>query len=122
MPLDNEKTVGDLKEAIKKFRDERDWGKYHKPKDLALSISIEAAELLELFQWKSEDEIDELLKDPKYFASVEKEVADVINYCFALSNALDIDISKALLNKIKLNSKKYPIKKTKGKYKKYTEL
>ncbi|MFH1773679.1 MAG: nucleotide pyrophosphohydrolase [Methanobacteriota archaeon] len=122
MPLDNEKTVGNLKEAIKKFRDERDWGKYHKPKDLALSISIEAAELLELFQWKSEDEIDELLKDPKYFASVEKELADVINYCFALSNALDIDISKALLDKIEISSRNYPIKKTKGKYKKYTEL
>ncbi|MBR9702217.1 nucleotide pyrophosphohydrolase [Candidatus Pacearchaeota archaeon] len=119
---DNETTINELKQAIKKFRDDRDWQKYHTPKNLAESISIEAAELLEKFQWKSEEEIDELLNDPTYKSEVKEELADVFNYCLALSIALDIDLSEALLEKVKLNSEKYPVEKSKGEYKKYSKL
>lgn len=117
--MDNDTKLAELKEAVKKFTDERDWQRYHTPKDLAVSISIEAAELLEKFQWKSEEEIEELLNDPKYKEEVKEELADVFNYCLALSNTLGIDLSEALLEKVKRNSEKYPVEKTKGKYKKY---
>jgi NTP pyrophosphatase (non-canonical NTP hydrolase) len=119
---DNNTPLSDLKAAVKKFRDERDWQKYHTPKNLAESISIEAAELIEKFQWKSEEEINELLKDSKYKNEIKEELADVFNYCLALSLALDIDLSEALLEKVRLNSEKYPVEKTKGKYNKYSEL
>lgn len=122
MSPDNKATISELKESIKKFRDERNWQKYHTPKNLAESISIEAAELLEKFQWKSEEEINELLNDPNYKDEIKEELADVFNYCLALSNVLDIDLSEALLEKVKQNSEKYPVDKTKGEYKKYTDL
>ncbi len=120
--MDDETRVGELKEAVKKFRDERGWGKYHAPKDLAVSISIEAAELLELFQWRGRDEIDGMLNDPGYREQIKRELADVFNYCLALSNALDIDLSEALIEKVEHNSEKYPVEKTRGNYRKYTEL
>lgn len=119
---DNNTTLSDLKAIVKKFRDERNWQKYHTPKNLAESISIEAAELLEKFQWKSEEEIDELLNDPGYKDEIKEELADVFNYCLALSNTLDIDLSEALLEKVKLNSEKYPVEKAKGEYRKYSNL
>ncbi len=122
MLSDDETTIKELKGVIKKFRDERNWQKYHTPKNLAESISIEAAELLENFQWKNEEEINELLNDSKYKDEIKEELADVFNYCLALSIALDIDLSDALLEKVKINSKKYPVEKTKGKYKKYSKL
>jgi len=122
MSPDDDITVGELKKAVKKFRDERNWQKYHTPKNLAESISIEAAELLEKFQWKKEEEINELLNDSKYKSEVKEELADVFNYCLALSLALDIDLSEALIEKVRLNSEKYPVEKSKGEYKKYTKL
>ncbi len=120
--MDDETKVGELKEVVKRFRDERGWGKYHTPKDLAVSISIEAAELLELFQWKGRGEIAEMLKDTDYREQIKRELADVFNYCLALSNALEIDLSEALIEKVEHNSEKYPVEKTRGNYKKYTEL
>ena len=122
MPSDDKTTLTELKYTIKKFRDERSWQKYHTPKNLAESISIEAAELLEKFQWKSEEEINELLNDSKYKSEIKEELADVFNYCLALSLALDIDLSEALIEKVKRNSKKYPVERVKGEYKKYSEL
>ena len=119
---DDSATLTELKAAVKRFREERNWQKYHTPKNLAESISIEAAELLEKFQWKSEEEINELLNDPKYKDEIKEELADVFNYCLALSLVLDIDLSDALLEKVRQNSEKYPVEKAKGEYKKYNEL
>jgi NTP pyrophosphatase (non-canonical NTP hydrolase) len=121
MSPDDKATIGELKELVEKFRDERTWQKYHTPKNLAESISIEAAELLEKFQWKSEEEIDGLLNDSNYKDEIKEELADVFNYCLALSNTLDIDLSEALIDKVKQNSERYPVEKTKGIYKKYSE-
>lgn len=120
--MDDKTTIEELKKLVVKFRDERDWKKYHKPKDLAESISIEAAELLEKFQWKSDEEINEMLKDKEKVDKVSDELADIIDYCLSFSDVTKIDISEALKRKIEENKKKYPVEKVKGNYKKYTEL
>lgn len=115
--------MSDLQELTQKiieFRDERDWKQFHKPKDLALSVLLEAAELAEHFQWKNDKEIQQYIKKNK--AKIADEVADVLNYLILLSESVGVDIMKASYIKLKKNSKKYPIKKSKGRHTKYTEL
>jgi NTP pyrophosphatase (non-canonical NTP hydrolase) len=113
---DNSTTIDYLKKLVAKFRDDRNWKKYHNPKDLAISISIEANELLELFQWKSLNEIQKLIKNPDYLKMIRNELADVIIYCLSFVDVLGIDVSKAVIEKIKINEAKYPIEKFKGNY------
>jgi len=109
-------TLEQLKGLVKQFIDERDWQKYHNPKNLAMSISIEAAELMEFFQWLTMEE-SILLKDNKAkFEKIKEEVADIIIYCLSIGNVLDIDLSKAILDKIEKNKSKYPISKYKGNF------
>lgn len=114
----------EIKEVINdivEFRDARDWKQFHKPKDLAISLSIEANELLECFQWKTDDEIDELINSDKK-VKIEEEIADVGNYLLLLCNELNIDLLEVIKNKMKKNAEKYPIEKCKGKSDKYNEL
>ena len=99
------------------FRDDRDWLQFHNPKDLALSISLEAAELLECFQWSGTD----LEATTKQDAMAE-ELADIFNYCILMADVLDIDLLQTLNSKIDANAAKYPVAKAKGSAKKYTEL
>jgi NTP pyrophosphatase (non-canonical NTP hydrolase) len=120
--MDDNTTIKELKKLVIAFRDERDWKKYHNPKDLAVSMSIEAAELLELFQWKTVDEIKEMLKSNEKYQKVCEELADVIVYCIDLADAINADISEVVNKKLEHNRKKYPIEKSKGIAKKYTEL
>lgn len=101
---------------ILKFRDDRDWKQFHNPKDLAISISLEAAELLELFQWSGENTGIEGKED-----KISEELADVINYCVLMADACGMDIDKIVQEKIKVNNQKYPVEKAKGKSNKYTE-
>ncbi|WP_044397320.1 nucleotide pyrophosphohydrolase [Lacinutrix sp. Hel_I_90] len=97
-----------------KFRDERDWKQFHNSKDLALAISIEAAELNELFLWKSNEDVDkERLKE---------ELADIFSFALLLAEKHELDISSIIKNKIKLNSEKYTVEKSKGSAKKYDQL
>jgi len=112
----------ELKNRIQQFIDERDWGKYHNPKDVAVSISIEAAELLELFQWVGDSEMAKALDDPSKLVRIKEELADVIIYCLDLATILGIDVSEAVVEKIEKNAAKYPVEKAKGEYRKYTEL
>lgn len=105
-------TMDELKEELTKFQKERDWKKFHTPENLAKSISIEAAELLEHFQWGKEYDIGE----------VSEELADVLIYCFYMADSLDLDISEIMLDKMKKNAIKYPVDKSKGNAKKYTEF
>jgi NTP pyrophosphatase (non-canonical NTP hydrolase) len=105
--------IKELQKLIASFRDERDWRQFHTPKNLAVSISIEAAELLEHFQWSDK------CKNKKEIAY---EMADVLAYLLLLADECDIDLEKAFLEKMKINEKKYPIEKSKGKSTKYTEL
>lgn len=100
-------------EEIRKFNEERDWDQFHTPVHLAKSIVIEAAELLECFQW-SNDEFDK--------AHACEELADVVNYCIVLADKLDVDLEEIVLSKLQKNIAKYPVEKAKGSSKKYTEL
>jgi len=120
--MDKEITIEELRKLVIKFRDEREWKKYHNPKDLAISTSIEAAELLEMFQWKTDDEIKELLKNKEKYEKVCEELADIIIYCLDMSEIIDADISEIVKKKLEHNAKKYPVEKAKGSAKKYTEL
>lgn len=102
---------------INKFRDDRDWRQFHNEKDLALSISIEASELLELFQWRSSEEAVQLSLE-----QIKEELADVLIYSYMMADNLNLDINNIILEKLSKNEKKYPVDKAKGNSKKYTEL
>jgi len=101
-------------EALKKFRDARDWAQFHNAKDLALAISVESNELLAEYLWKSPEEAD--------LAKVKSELADVLSYCLLLVDKYQFDVEEIILEKIKVNKEKYPIDKSKGNAKKYTEF
>lgn len=108
-----------IRNALIKFRDERDWKQFHNPKDLATAMCIEASELEELFLWKSQEDSYEIWKnDPK----VKEEFADVFNYLVLFAEACWIDIEEAVLSKIEKNGQKYPVEKAKGRSDKYTKL
>jgi len=120
--LDQITTISKLKERVDKFIKEREWSKYHKPKDLAISIAIESTELLELFQWLGDNEIEAMIHDSMKLKEIESELADILIYCLSLSNVIGTDLSKIVVRKINENEEKYPVEKTKGSYKKYTEI
>ena len=122
MISDKTTTISELTEKIDKFIQEREWKQYHIPKNLAISITLEASELLETFQWFKDTEIEELIKKPEKIKEIESELADVMIYCISLANTLGTNLSKVIINKIDENKKKYPIEKVKGKYQKYTEI
>lgn len=110
--------VEELQEELKKFRDERDWKKFHTPKDLSVAITLEAAELIEHFLWKDAEEINGYVE--KHRGEIADEVADVAIYLLNLCNVLDVDLTSAIRNKIRRNRERYPVKKAKGSAKKYT--
>lgn len=112
--------IESLTKRIIAFRDARDWKQFHNSKDVAISLSLEAAEVLEHFQWKSKEEIEKYIID--YKDHIGEELADVLYWVLLFSHDLNIDITKALKNKIKKNEKKYPIEKAKGSHAKYNEL
>ncbi len=112
-----DKKMQELLNRLVKFRDERDWAQFHTAKNLALSVSLEAAELLEHFQWTTEDH--QLSSEQTESAS--EEIADVLIYILLLSDRLGIDPVKAAFEKIENNEKKYPAEKVRGKSYKYTE-
>lgn len=112
--------IKDLTKKIKKFRDERDWKQFHNPKDVALSLILEAAEVLEHFQWKNQAEIEEYIKTAK--DEIGEELADVLYWVLLMSHDLGIDLKKALEKKIKKNEDRYPVDKAKGKHTKYNKL
>ena len=99
-------------ERIRKFNKDRDWQQFHTPENLAKSIAIEAGELLECFQWSNEFDRQ----------AVQEELADVMSYCIDMADALGVDMEEILLDKIAKNEAKYPVEKSKGNSKKYTEL
>ena len=110
----------DILGKIKKFRDDRDWSQFHNHKDMAISLVLEASEVLEHFQWKSKDEIKKHIED--YKEEISDELADVAMYLFELSDNLGINLFAAIESKLQKNEEKYPIKKSKGSNKKYTHL
>jgi NTP pyrophosphatase (non-canonical NTP hydrolase) len=102
-----------LRNSLRDFANERDWDQFHSPKNLAMALAVEAAELLEHYQWQ------EAAENP---AKVREEVADVLLYLIRLADRLDIDLAAAARDKIALNAQKYPVEKARGSARKYTEL
>jgi NTP pyrophosphatase (non-canonical NTP hydrolase) len=113
-------TVKKLTGKILAFRNARNWAQFHNPKDVAISLSLEAAELLEHFQWKTPKEIEKHIKTNK--SAIADELADVLYWVLLLGHDLDIDVLAALDAKLKKNALKYPVNKAKGLHNKYTEL
>jgi len=118
---DQTTTIADLREAVDAFVDARDWHPFHNAKDLAVSIVIEAAELLEEFQWDDPAQVAAASADPNARERVRQELADVLIYCLSLSNALGIDVSEAVLDKLAISAQKYPEEAYRGRSRKPRE-
>lgn len=114
---DAETTVAELRALIRDFVDRRDWQQFHAPKNLAMSLAIEAAELMEHFQWISTDESREIVADSQAIGEVSDELADVLCYALAMANQLDVDVSDAIRRKMIKNEKKYPAGEFRGRAK-----
>jgi NTP pyrophosphatase (non-canonical NTP hydrolase) len=120
MSAPNPHGLTQLRDALRQFADERDWDQFHSPKNLAAALSVEAAELLERFQWLTEDQSRRL--PPDELARVREEMADVLNYLVRLADKLDVNLLEAAREKIALNALKYPVEKARGSARKYSEL
>ena len=120
--MDDKASVSSLKKEVAKFRNERDWLKFHNPKDLSIALSIESSELEEIFLWKETMSASRIKKDRRQFNRVKEEVADIFIYLLSLSNVLELDMSEAVAEKLEQNARKYPVSKSKGSNKKYNEL
>ena len=114
------KTLAHLRDRLRQFAAERDWDQFHSPKNLAMALNVEAAELLEHFQWISEGQSKALSHDK--LKEVREELADVLLYVIRLADKLDVDLMTAASDKIDVNAKKYPADKSRGSSRKYTEL
>ncbi len=119
---DGTTTTGLLKRLVRQFVDERDWGKYHNSKDVALAINVEAGELLELFEWVREHELPALEQDAEKRRHIGDEMADIIILCLNLANVLGFDVAETVGLKLEKNRRKYPADQVRGNYRKYTEL
>lgn len=113
---------GVLEERVRRFRDEREWRKFHTPKDLAASVAIEAAELLEHFQWRTDDETRADLADPAKRDAVAGEMADVLLLLVSAADVIGVDLYARALRKIEENARKYPVEKARGRATKYDKL
>jgi NTP pyrophosphatase (non-canonical NTP hydrolase) len=111
---DAKTTVAELRAIVRNFVEERDWEQFHAPKNLAMSLAIEAAELMEHFQWISTEKSREIAADPVQLAEVSEELADVLCYALAMANQLNIELSTAIRSKMIKNEKKYPAEEFRG--------
>lgn len=112
--------LSQLRDALREFAAERDWDQFHSPKNLASALSVEAAELLECFQWLTEEQSRSLT--PQQLAQAREEMADVLNYLVRIADKLDVNLLEAAREKIEKNALKYPVEKARGSAKKYSEL
>lgn len=116
MNLDSSTSVAALRSVVAQFVAEREWQKFHDAKNLAMAIAVEAAELMEHFQWLRSEELGAALQDPQHRAAVGEELADVLCFCLAMANALDFDVSTLVSDKMCKNALKYPASENRGKY------
>jgi len=120
--MDDQLSIGELKDKVQAFCEARNWDQFHQAKDLAIGIITEASELLEKFRFKSQEEAEQAVLDKESRQELSHEVADVFFFILRFCQRNSIDLSRALLEKLQLNEKRYPIEKSKGLNKKYTEL
>jgi len=120
--MDSITTISTLKALVKKFCEDRDWDQYHNAKELAIGIITEAGELLDIFRFKSYEEVDELFRDQAGRAGIGEELADILYFVLRFAERYDIDLSEELDRKMKKNEKQYPVERSRGSNRKYTEL
>jgi NTP pyrophosphatase (non-canonical NTP hydrolase) len=113
---DDTTTVAELRKLVADFVAERDWSQFHSPKNVSMALAIEAAELMEHFQWLTTEASRDLVNEPEKLAAIGEELADVIGYSFALANELGLDIASAVGAKMVKNAQKYPAEKYRGRY------
>lgn len=118
----NESTVKQLMDLVQAFCEARDWDQFHNPKDLAIGISTEANELLDIFRFKSEEQMKELFRNERSREHIEEEVADTFFFLLRFAQMNNIDLGKCIQDKLQKNDTRYPVEKIKGKNLKYTEL
>lgn len=119
---DKEVCIQELKDKIQNFCEERDWDQFHNPKDLAIGISTEANELLDIFRFASDKDMQDILNDSEKREHIGEELADTLFFILRFAQMNEIDLSSSLDNKIKKNNEKYPVDKIRGLNKKYTEI
>ncbi len=119
---DGSTTIKELKDKVQKFCEERDWDQFHNPKDLAIGVSTEASELLDIFRFKRDEDIKEIMSDPSKRQKVGEELADVLYFLLRFAQMNDFDLSEELDKKLEKNNTNYPVEKAKGANKKHTEL
>lgn len=105
---DSDTTLAELRKLVREFRDRREWGRFHTPKNLSMAIAVEAAELMEHFQWLTQDEARELAEDSGPRRLIGEELADVLIYGLSFAEALQLDVATAVVDKLARNAKKYP--------------
>jgi dCTP diphosphatase len=115
-PTDEMTTMAELRSLVNSFVEERNWRQFHSPKNLAMSLAIEAGELMEHFQWLTTDESRQTATDERRRAEVAEELADVLAYALALANEMGIDLSQALRDKMLKNARKYPVEEFRGRF------
>lgn len=120
--MDNTTTIFDLKKRIQEFCEERDWDQFHNPKDLAIGISTEANELLDIFRFKSNEQMQEMFEDELTKKHIKEEIADVLFFVLRFAQMNHLDLEECITEKIQKNAQKYSVEKSKGKNLKYTEL
>jgi NTP pyrophosphatase (non-canonical NTP hydrolase) len=120
--MDSTTTIDTLKEKVRQFCEERDWDQYHNAKELAIGIITEAGELLDIFRFKSHDEVDELFRDPVRRGEIGEELADILYFVLRLADRYDLDLTRELERKMHKNEERYPLERSRGSNKKYTEF
>ena len=113
---DSETTIARLRRIVNDFVDQRDWHQFHTPKNLAMSLGIEAAELMEHFQWLTAEQSRAVVEQPEKLSSIGEELADVLCYALAMANELGLDLSSALRDKIAKNAQKYPVDRYRSRF------
>ena len=111
---DSQTTLADLRQCVNDFVERRDWRQFHSPKNLSMALAIEAAELMEHFQWLTQDQSRRVAEEPQRLGPVAEELADVLCYALSMANQLNIDVSTAIREKMKKNEQKYPAQKYRG--------
>jgi len=117
---DDDTTLAELKALVKEFRDQRDWEQFHTPKNLSMSIAIEAAELMEELQWLTSEESRRLREDEEKLVRLGEELADIVIYALSFANSLDLDVSTAVRDKLAKNARKYPEDEYRGRFRAIT--
>ena len=113
---DDKTTIAELRQAIESFVAERDWRPFHSPKNLAMSLAIEVAELMEHFQWITIDESQAIVRDQAKRAAVGEELADVLSYVLAMANAIELDLAATFRDKLAKNAERYPVALSRGRH------